>query len=272
VRRALHDRRPAGPEIAETARYHDLDGARDRLRERQATELPMANAMLAEAERGVAAAEARIARVDRGWQDGVLSDAKHQRQSAALEDELAGAREAVEQARCRVEEITETGAATDAEEALLAQLADLRALVSGIVDQARDIESLRTLVRQLFRADHPAVLEVGGPGRDRGCRGRRRGGAVPGPGLACGRCRLVEHAAHDQPGAAARRCDPSDVSEEGDAALAGPADDRLRGRLVERPRAIGVVAVAHHPQAHARDLQAGGAESDLIHRRILSSG
>lgn len=39
---------------------------------------------------------------------------------------------------------------TDTEEALLAQLADLKALVSGTVDQARDVESLRTVIRQLF--------------------------------------------------------------------------------------------------------------------------
>jgi hypothetical protein len=96
-------------------------------------------------------AEARIAKVDRGWQDGVLSDAKYERQSTQLEHELAGAIQAVEQARSRVEQISEAGTATDAEEALLAQLADLKALVSGTVDQARDVEALRTVIRQLFK-------------------------------------------------------------------------------------------------------------------------
>jgi hypothetical protein len=95
--------------------------------------------------------EARIAKVDRGWQDGVLSDAKYRRQSAALEDELAGAREAVEQAAGRVEQITEAGTATDAEEALLAHLADLKALVSGTVDRVRDVQSLRADIRTLFK-------------------------------------------------------------------------------------------------------------------------
>ena len=133
-----------------TSRYLDLDGARDRLREWHATELPMAEAALAEAEREVAKAEARVVRVDRGWQDGVLSDAKYRRQSAQLEDELAAALRAVEQGRSRVEQISEAGTATDADEALLAQLADLKALVSGTVEQARDVESLRTVIRQLF--------------------------------------------------------------------------------------------------------------------------
>lgn len=147
VRRTLIDEALLG-EL--TSRYFDLDGARDRLREQQAAELPIAQAAVVDAEREVAAAEARIARVDRGWQDGVLSDAKYQRQGAALEDELAGAKEAVEQARGRVEQITEAGTATDAEEALLPQLADLKALVSGTVDHARDVESLRTVIRTLF--------------------------------------------------------------------------------------------------------------------------
>ena len=133
-----------------TSRYFDLDGARDRLRERQATELPNAEAAVAEAEHEVAAAEARIARVTRGWQDDVITDDEYRRQSAALRDELAGAKEAVTQARGFVEQIKAAGATTDAEEALLRLLADLKALVSGTVDEARDVESMRTVIRQLF--------------------------------------------------------------------------------------------------------------------------
>src|SRR3954469_14334557 len=68
--------------------------------------------------------------------------------------------------------------------------------------------------------------------------------------------------------ARAARVDVGGV-EERDAALDGAADDRLRGGLVEDPGAVGVVAVAHHPEAHARDVEAGAAESDLIHRESL---
>src|SRR4029453_15021805 len=66
--------------------------------------------------------------------------------------------------------------------------------------------------------------------------------------------------------AGALRVDVGGV-EEGDAALDRAADDRLGRRPVEHPRPIGVVAVAHHAQAHARDVQAGGAESDLLHQK-----
>jgi hypothetical protein len=112
VRRTLIDEALLGQL---TSRYLDLDGARERLGEHQANALPTAQAALMEAERELAAAEARITRVDRGWQDGVLSDAKYKRQSAALEEELAAAVQAVEQARSRVDQINETGTATEAE-------------------------------------------------------------------------------------------------------------------------------------------------------------
>src|SRR5215204_6882620 len=62
-----------------------------------------------------------------------------------------------------------------------------------------------------------------------------------------------------------------DVSgvEEADAAVDGPPDDRLGRRLVERPLAGLVPAEAHHPQAHARDAEAGAAEVHVPHRRLL---
>src|ERR1700748_3678676 len=44
------------------------------------------------------------------------------------------------------------------------------------------------------------------------------------------------------------------------------AHDRLRGLLVQRPLAALVLAVAHHPQADARDAQPGCAEVDVSHR------
>ena len=45
--------------------------------------------------------------------------------------------------------------------------------------------------------------------------------------------------------------------EERDPALDRAADDRLRAVLLERPRAALVLAVAHHPEADARDAQPG---------------
>ena len=55
--------------------------------------------------------------------------------------------------------------------------------------------------------------------------------------------------------------------EERDAALDRAPDDRLGRRLVEHPRTVGVVAVAHHAEAHAGDVQAGRAEADLVHQK-----
>ena len=53
--------------------------------------------------------------------------------------------------------------------------------------------------------------------------------------------------------------------EEDDPALDRPPHDRLGGRLIERPLPALVLAEAHHPQAHARDAQAGAAEVDVLH-------
>ncbi len=55
--------------------------------------------------------------------------------------------------------------------------------------------------------------------------------------------------------------------EERDAALDRAPDDRLGGGFVEHPRTVGVVAVAHHPEAHAGDVQPGPAEADLVHQK-----
>src|SRR4029453_6053175 len=59
--------------------------------------------------------------------------------------------------------------------------------------------------------------------------------------------------------------------EEDDAALDGPPDDRPGRRLVQRPRAALVRAEAHHPQAHARDAQAGVPQVHVPHGCLLGS-
>jgi len=133
-----------------TACYFDLDGTRDRLRARIDSELPTAKAAVEEAVRELQKAEARIARVVRGWQDEVVSDDEYGRQRAELDAERDAAQAAVEQAQRQVEQIEARGATTDAEEALLHHLADLKRLVTGTVGQARDMEALRTVVRTLL--------------------------------------------------------------------------------------------------------------------------
>lgn len=141
-----------------TSRYFDLDGARERIRARQASELPLARAAVTEAQRELAQAEARIAKVTRGWQDDVIGDEEYALQRAALDEERAGAHEAVEQAQGRVDSFKNQQTTTDAEEGLLRHLADLKEMVVGTVSSARDVEGLRTVVRQLF-----ASVELCGP-------------------------------------------------------------------------------------------------------------
>src|SRR5262249_52092334 len=60
--------------------------------------------------------------------------------------------------------------------------------------------------------------------------------------------------------------------EEGEAAFGGAADDGFGLRLIEHPGPVGVVAVAHHSESEPRDVQAGGAEPDLVNQAALRGG
>ena len=133
-----------------TRRYLDVDGARERIREHRSNELPLARAAVAEAEREGAKAEANLARVKADYVAGEITAAEWRELRIDLEESLAAARAAVTQAQGQVEAVIAAGAVTDTEEELLRHLADLKALVSGTVGQARDIEALRTVIRQLF--------------------------------------------------------------------------------------------------------------------------
>jgi site-specific DNA recombinase len=142
-----------------TNRYLDWDGARDRLRAQIATEVPLARAAVEERLRDVSKAESRIAKVTRGWQDEVLSDDEYRRQRADLDAERDAAQAALEQAERRLAQIEARGLTTDAEEALLRHLDDLKALWSGNVEQAPNIEAQRTVIRQLFK--HVVLVQRG---------------------------------------------------------------------------------------------------------------
>jgi hypothetical protein len=60
--------------------------------------------------------------------------------------------------------------------------------------------------------------------------------------------------------------------EEDDPALDRPSDNGLGCRLVESPLAALVTAEAHHPQAHARNAQAGAAKVYVLHPRLPARG
>ena len=133
-----------------TNRYLDLDGTRQRLAERQTSDLSTAGDVLALAERDQARAEASLARVKADYLAGEITASDWRELRADLDDSLAAAGAAVEQARARVEAVQVAGALTDAEAAMLAHLADLKAAVAGKVDQAPDLAALRTTIGQLI--------------------------------------------------------------------------------------------------------------------------
>lgn len=133
-----------------TSRYIDLDATRRRLEDRQRADVAIARDTVAHAERDLADADARLARIRRGWQSGVLDDDEFQAQRSDVSGERDGAQAAVAQARARVDAIEAAGPLKDSEQALLGHLADLKASVAGAVGRAPDLEALRTVIGQLF--------------------------------------------------------------------------------------------------------------------------
>jgi len=153
-----------------TGRYLDLDATRSRLAARQDADLAAARQAAERAEREQALAEAALARVKRDYVGGEITAAEWREIRADLDESLAAAHAAVEQARARVQTVQDTRATTDAEEAMLAHLADLKATVAGSLDRAPDLAALRTLIGQVIeRVDlasrtHPWPLTVEGEG------------------------------------------------------------------------------------------------------------
>lgn len=133
-----------------TARYLDLDATRDRIKQRERDELSVARDTLAQAEREAAAAEAAIAKVQRGWREGVIDDDDYAEQRQQVIEERDAAHAAAAQARARLAAVENDGTAIDAEKRLLAHLADLKEAVAGSVERAPDLAALRTIIAQLI--------------------------------------------------------------------------------------------------------------------------
>jgi multidrug resistance efflux pump len=100
--------------------YIDLEATRRRIEERAASDLATAREALSQAQADLDRSESRLARVQRGWQDGVLDDEDYRQQRAELLDEQTAERAALDRARAHVRAIEERGAAVDAETTLLA--------------------------------------------------------------------------------------------------------------------------------------------------------
>lgn len=133
-------------------RYLDLDATREQLAARHATDSHIASEAKAQAQAEALRADERIARVQRAFQDGHLEPEDYADQRVTLLDEREAAMAAVERAQDHADTLEAAGALRDADEAVLRHMAALRqAIVQGISD-APDLNSLRTIIRQLFQA------------------------------------------------------------------------------------------------------------------------
>jgi site-specific DNA recombinase len=146
--------------------YLDLDATRRRLEARHATDMAIAAETLRQAEHEAQRADARLRLVQRDYQNGDLEVSDYRDQREQLTGELEGAHAAADRAQEHVVAAERAGGLQDAEEAVLRYLADLRrAIVEGI-DQAPNLNAMRTLLRQLFEKvvyvpeGHPWLTQV----------------------------------------------------------------------------------------------------------------
>ena len=153
-----------------TTHYIDLAATRERIAERACDDLRMACEAVAQNEAEAQRSEARLARIQRGWQDGVLDDADYRRQHEQVSGELEAARAALERSQAHVERIEQTGVSTDAEQQLLDLLAAIKRAVADGVGRAPNLNALRNVIGQMFesvvlaRTDEPPLLRPLDPG------------------------------------------------------------------------------------------------------------
>jgi hypothetical protein len=146
--------------------YLDIDETRERLETKLAADMTVATAALREADSEAQRAEARIARVQRAFQDGYLEAADYAQQRAQLLEEDDAAKAAVQRATEHADALKATPPLADAEAAVLRHLTEIRKAVAEGVSEAPDLNALRTIMKQLFEvvvllpADHAWLGQV----------------------------------------------------------------------------------------------------------------
>jgi Recombinase zinc beta ribbon domain len=130
--------------------YIDVEATVKRIEERTASALVAARQALDEAQRELQQCDARLTRVQRGWQDDVIDDAEYTRQRIELLAEQEAARAAQERAQEHVQQVEHAGPVGDAEQVLLDYLATIKEAVTAGVDAAPDLPALRNVIGQLF--------------------------------------------------------------------------------------------------------------------------
>jgi site-specific DNA recombinase len=132
--------------------YIDWEASLRLIAERAAQDLVMAREAAAQAEHEVKLSEARLAQIDRGWQDRVLDDDNYRLQHTQVSGELEAARAALERSQAHVEWIEQTGVSGDAEQQFLDKLATLKRDVADDVSRAPNLNAMRNVIGQLFES------------------------------------------------------------------------------------------------------------------------
>ena len=128
----------------------DIEATVKRIEERTSSALVDARQALDEAERELQRCDARLARVQRGWQDDVIDDTEYVRQRTELLAEQEAATAAHERARAHGEQIEHAAVPGEAEQALLGYLAALKQAMGDRAGRAPDLAALRNVIGQMF--------------------------------------------------------------------------------------------------------------------------
>jgi hypothetical protein len=131
--------------------YLDLEATRQRISERAASSRSVAEEAVEQAQNEAGRAESRLARVQRGWQDGVLDDDDYRQQRDQVRDELDAAQAALRRAEDHLTALIEQPD-VDAEQVLLSHLAALKRAVSDTGQAAADLDTLRGVIGQMFQS------------------------------------------------------------------------------------------------------------------------
>jgi hypothetical protein len=146
-------------ELVDTAVYRyfervalDEDATLKAFKEHAAREVADVDAQLGHAEGELAKSDARLARVKRGWQDGVIDDVEFAEQRTELMAERDAAHAQVQQHRHRRDEIGKALDAVDLEKAIADEMTKLRQAIAGQVreDGQSGVAALRATLRRLF--------------------------------------------------------------------------------------------------------------------------
>jgi site-specific DNA recombinase len=133
-----------------SSRYLDLDESRRRYRDRLSADLGTARIRVERTEMELEKVKRRLSVVVAAFQAEKIDADDYAEQRSDLLAEQKGAQGDVEQSRRHFKKLESAGVGSDAEEALLRYLSDLRAMVIGSVSEAPDLPALRTIIRQLF--------------------------------------------------------------------------------------------------------------------------